>query len=40
MSAKVMELRVKIHDKEYLNYAVQRIATVVSKNLVDKAASQ
>lgn len=30
-----MELRLKVHDGEYLNYAVQRIAQVVSKRLVE-----
>lgn len=40
MSPKLMELRVKIHDSEYLNYAVLRIAQVISKNIVESAASK
>lgn len=34
-SPRLMELRLKVHDGEYLNYAVQRIAQVVSKRLVE-----
>lgn len=33
-SPRVMELRKKIHDTEYLDYAIQRIATYLSKKLV------
>ncbi len=32
---KIVEIRKKIHDKNYINYAVQRIATVLSKKLVE-----
>lgn len=34
-SAKVMELRVKIHDAEYVESAVQRIAQVLSRKIVE-----
>ena len=30
-----MELRKKIHDAEYLDYAVQRIAQVLSRKIVE-----
>lgn len=35
-SPRVMELRKKIHDTEYVNYAVQRIAQVLSRQLVEE----
>ena len=34
-SPRVMELRKKIHDANYVDYAVQRIAQVLSRRLVD-----
>ncbi len=34
-SDRVMELRQKIHDDEYLDFAVQRIAQVLSRKLVE-----
>ena len=34
-SPRVMELRQKIHDEEWVNFAVQRIAQVLSRRLVD-----
>lgn len=34
-SPRVMELRKKIHDAEYLDYAVQRIAQVLSRKIVE-----
>ncbi len=36
-NSKVLELRRKIHDKDYINNAVQRIAQVISKKLVEKS---
>lgn len=35
LSPKVLELRNKIHDEDYLNNAIQRIAQVISKKLVE-----
>ena len=35
LSPRLMELRIKIHDEEYLNNAIQRIAQVISKKLVE-----
>lgn len=35
LSPKVIELRVKIQDKDYLNSAIQRIAQVLSNRLVE-----
>lgn len=35
LSPKVLELRNKIHDETYLNNAIQRIAQVISKKLVE-----
>lgn len=34
-SPRVMELRKKIHDANYIEYAVQRIAQVLSRQLVE-----
>ncbi|MDD5790459.1 MAG: hypothetical protein PUE30_08085 [Spirochaetia bacterium] len=34
-SDRVLELRRKIHDSEYVDYAVQRIAQVLSRKLVE-----
>lgn len=34
-SPRVIELRKKIHDAEYLDYAVQRIAQVLSRKIVE-----
>mgnify|MGYP003448531710 FL=1 len=34
LSPKVIELRSKIHDEDYMNNAIQRIAQVISKKLV------
>lgn len=34
-SERVLELRQKIHDDDYVNYAVQRIAQVLSRKLVE-----
>ncbi len=34
-SPRVMELRQKIHDEEWVDFAVQRIAQVLSRKLVD-----
>ncbi|MBQ0051084.1 MAG: hypothetical protein KBT11_03350 [Treponema sp.] len=34
-SPRVMELRQKIHDAEYLDYAVLRIAQVLSRKIVE-----
>ena len=34
-SPRVMELRQKIHDAEYVDFAVQRIAQVLSRRLVE-----
>ncbi len=33
--SRVLELKRKIHDSEYLDYAVQRIAQVLSQKLVE-----
>ncbi len=35
-SPRVLELRQKIHDSEYVDYAVQRIAQVLSRQLVEE----
>jgi len=35
VSDRVMELRIKIQDKNYIESAVQRIALVLSRNLVE-----
>ncbi len=35
LSPRLMELRSKIHDEEYLNNAIQRIAQVISRKLVE-----
>ena len=34
-SPRVLELRQKIHDAEYVDFAVQRIAQVLSRKLVE-----
>lgn len=34
-SPRVQELRQKIHDADYVNFAVQRIAQVLSRKLVE-----
>lgn len=34
-SPRVLELRKKIHDSDYVDFAVQRIAQVLSKKLVE-----
>ncbi len=36
-SPRIMELRQKIHDNEYLDFAVQRIAQVLSRRIVEDA---
>ena len=35
VAERVLELRKKIHDAEYVDYAVQRIAQVLSRKLVE-----
>lgn len=35
LSPRILELRKKIHDEEYLDNAVQRIAYVISRKLVE-----
>lgn len=35
ISTRLMELRVKIHDEDYVNNAIQRIAQVISRKLVE-----
>ena len=35
LSPKVIELRSKIHDVDYMNNAISRIAQVISKKLVE-----
>lgn len=35
LSSRLAELRAKIHDEEYINNAIQRIAQVISKKLVE-----
>ena len=35
LSPRILELREKIHNEEYLNNAIQRIALVISKKLVE-----
>lgn len=37
LSPRIIELREKIHSEEYLNSAIQRIAQVISKKLVENA---
>jgi len=39
-SPRVMELRKKIHDAEYVEYAVQRIALVLSRKIVEDSEQQ
>ncbi|MBQ8014294.1 MAG: hypothetical protein IJ257_07905 [Treponema sp.] len=39
-SPRVMELRKKIHDAEYVEYAVQRIAQVLSRKIVEDNEQQ
>ena len=39
-SPRVMELRKKIHDAEYIDYAVQRIAQVLSRKIVEDSEQQ
>ena len=39
-SPRVMELRKKIHDAEYVDYAVQRIAQVLSRKIVEDSEQQ
>ncbi|MBQ0166201.1 MAG: hypothetical protein KBT02_03720 [Treponema sp.] len=36
LSPKVRELRLKIHDENYINNAIQRIAVVLSRRIVEK----
>ena len=35
ISSRLLELRVKIHDEDYVNNAIQRIAQVISRKLVE-----
>ncbi len=35
LSPRVLELRAKIQDKEYIDNAVQRIAQVISRKLIE-----
>lgn len=35
-NSRVLELRRKIHDEDYINNAVQRIAQVISRKLVER----
>lgn len=39
-SPRVLELRKKIHDAEYLDFAVQRIAQVLSRKIVEDSEQQ
>lgn len=39
-SPRVVELRKKIYDSEYLDYAVQRIAQVLSRKIVEDNEKQ
>lgn len=39
-SPRVLELRKKIHDSEYLDFAVQRIAQVLSRKIVEDSEQQ
>ena len=39
-SPRVMELRKKIHDADYIDYAVQRIAQVLSRKIVEDSEQQ
>jgi len=34
-SPRIMELKQKIHDNDYVDYAVQRIAQVLSRRIVE-----
>jgi len=36
VSPRILELRKKIHNREYIDNAVQRIAQVISKKLIDE----
>lgn len=36
LSPKVRELRLEIHDENYINNAIQRIAVVLSRRIVEK----
>ncbi|HAH60527.1 MAG TPA: hypothetical protein DCL73_00350 [Treponema sp.] len=36
LSPRVLELRAKIQDKEYIDNAVQRIAQVISRKLIEE----
>lgn len=36
ISSRLLELRVKIHDENYVNNAIQRIAQVISRKLVEE----
>lgn len=36
VSQRILELREKIHDETYMNNAVQRIALVLSRKIVEK----
>ncbi|MBP5176355.1 MAG: hypothetical protein ILP07_10660 [Treponema sp.] len=36
---RLRELQVKIHDEKYIDYAVERIALVVSRRIVEKHTS-
>lgn len=35
LSSRLLDLRGKIHDEDYLNNAIQRIAQVISRKLVE-----
>jgi hypothetical protein len=35
LPARVLELRKKIHDEEYIDNAIQRIAQVISRKLIE-----
>lgn len=39
LSPKVIELRSKIYDEDYMNNAIARIAQVISRNLVESPES-
>ncbi len=39
LSPRLKELQVKIHDEKYIEYAVERIALVVSRRIVEKYTS-
>ncbi|MBQ5471495.1 MAG: hypothetical protein IIT58_05765 [Treponema sp.] len=36
LDSRVLELRQKIHDEDYINSAIQRIAQVISRKLVER----